>query len=241
MELQHPPHIGKPLAMAQPSALHPRTPADLGDDELAERFQAGDQRCLEALVDRYRRFVRAKANGYFLAGGDADDVEQEALIGLYKAARDFRPRHQASFRSFADLCVTRQIITAIKTATRQKHQHLNRSLSVSGQAGPRDDDRQPLEELLVAADHGDPLEAIVARERTQALQRSMADTLSSFEMTVLRLHVRGSSYLEISQHLGRPTKAVDNALQRIKRKLGQRLVDEARADRIAATRELTAA
>ena len=111
---------------------------DLADDALAARFQAGDRAALEVLIDRYRRFARAKSRGYFLVGGDADDIEQEALIGLYKAARDFRPEHLASFRAFAELCITRQIITAIKSANRQKHQPLNQYVSISGVRGGDD-------------------------------------------------------------------------------------------------------
>src|SRR5438046_9972801 len=129
---------------------------DLADDELAARFQAGERFALETLLDRYRRFARAKSRGYFLVGGDADDIEQEALIGLYKAARDFRPEHQASFRAFAELCITRQIITAIKTATRQTHQPLNQYVSASGVRGGDDRGDRSVDDLLHAHHDGDP-------------------------------------------------------------------------------------
>jgi RNA polymerase sporulation-specific sigma factor len=195
---------------------------DLADDELAGRFQAGDRLALEALIARYRRFARAKSRGYFLVGGDADDIEQEALIGLYKAARDFRPEHQASFRAFAELCITRQIITAIKTATRQKHQPLNQYVSISVVRGGDDADRS-VEDLLHDHTEADPADEVVSRERMAAMRQSMADMLSGLEVDVLHLYVEGKSYQEIGVQLGRHAKSIDNALQRIRRKLDTHL------------------
>jgi RNA polymerase sporulation-specific sigma factor len=200
---------------------------DLADAELAARFQAGDRASLEVLVDRYRRFARAKSRGYFLVGGDADDIGQEALIGLYKAARDFRPEHLASFRAFAELCITRQIITAIKMATRQKHQPLNQYVSISGVRGGDDPGERTVEELCFAHHGADPADQVVSGERMAAMRDSMAEMLSCLEVDVLRLYVDGKSYQEIGEQLGRHAKSIDNALQRIKRKLDTHLQREA--------------
>jgi len=207
------------------------TTTDLTDIELAARFQSGCQDSLQVLITRYRRFARAKARSYFLVGGDSDDVEQEALIGLYKAARDFRPEHQSSFRAFAELCITRQIITAIKTATRQKHQALNQYVSISGSRHGDDTHERTIEELVHVSHHdGDPADRIVAEERFDAMRDRLADVLSGLEVDVLTLYVEGKSYQEIGDHLGRHVKSIDNALQRIKRKLETHLMERAAAD-----------
>jgi RNA polymerase sporulation-specific sigma factor len=215
----------------------------LADDELAARYQSGSREALEVLIERYRRFARAKARGYFLIGGDADDVEQEALIGLYKAARDFRPGHDASFRAFAELCITRQIITAIKTATRQKHQPLNQYLSISGVRGGDDAGERSVEELLLTSegDGTDPADRVVQDQRMRRMGERMGEILSALEIEVLELYVAGKSYQEISEHLGRHVKAVDNALQRIKRKLDQHLRERERDDHQQELAELVAA
>lgn len=205
--------------------------ADLTDLELVARFQEGCQDSLQVMITRYRRFARAKARSYFLVGADHDDVEQEALIGLYKAARDFRPEHQSSFRAFAELCITRQIITAIKTATRQKHQALNQYVSISGTRGGDEAGERAVEELIHVHRQGsDPADRIVADERFGAMRDRMAEVLSSLEVDVLTLYVEGKSYQEIGDHLGRHVKSIDNALQRIKRKLEMHLADRAAAD-----------
>src|SRR5205085_10950662 len=203
---------------------------DLADDELAGRFQAGDRLALEALIARYRRFARAKGRGYFLVGGDGDDIEQEALIGLYKAIRDYQVERQASFRAFAELCITRQIITAIKTATRQKHQPLNQYVSISGVRGGDDPGERTVEDLLDDHNIADPADEVVSRERMDNMRRSMAEMLSGLEVDVLRLYVEGKSYYEIGSQLGRHVKSIDNAPQRIKRKLDRHLQGEAAAD-----------
>jgi RNA polymerase sporulation-specific sigma factor len=217
--------------------------SSLADDELAARHQAGCEEALEALIERYRRFARAKARGYFLVGGDADDVEQEALIGLYKAARDFRPGHQSSFRAFAELCITRQIITAIKTATRQKHQPLNQYLSISGVRGGDEPGERSVDELLLLRQGGqlDPADRVVDDQRLEHMRRCLSELLSGFEVEVLRLYVGGKSYQEIGERLDRHTKAIDNALQRIKRKLDQHLQERALQDRDDELAELVAA
>ncbi|MDE3204329.1 MAG: RNA polymerase sporulation sigma factor SigH [Acidobacteriota bacterium] len=195
------------------------------DEELALRFQAGDRRAVEILVARYRRFARAKTRTYFLVGAEPDDVEQEGLIGLYKAARDFRADRQASFGAFAELCVTRQVISAIKGATRQKHQPLNRYVSISGVRGSDDPSERAVEELFDDHRATDPADELISQEAISAIRRSMAESLSGLEVEVLRLYVEGKSYTEISSQLGRHVKSVDNALQRIKRKLDRHLHD----------------
>ena len=206
----------------------------LSDIELTERFQAGSDDALAVLLDRYRRFARNRARSYFLVGADGDDVEQEALIGLYKAARDFRPGHEASFRAFAELCITRQIITAIKAATRMKHQALNRYVPISAGASDDATDDRPegvvedrlCQDLPVA----DPADRVIADERFGAIRERMGEVLSPFEIEVLALYVDGRSYQEIAVHLGRHAKSIDNALQRIKRKVELTLVERQRAE-----------
>ncbi len=206
--------------MGNHRTIHP----DHDDTELIARYQHdGDAEVLEALIGRYRRFARAKARGYFLIGGDSDDVEQEALIGLYKAVRDFRPEHQSSFRAFAELCIKRQIITAIKTATRQKHQPLNSYLSISGSRPGDDNVDPPVDEILVSHTAADPCDTVVDDERRSSMRQSMDALLSDLEVEVLRLYIEGQSYQEIGERLGRHTKSIDNALQRIKRKLDGQL------------------
>ncbi|MBV9283235.1 MAG: RNA polymerase sporulation sigma factor SigH, partial [Acidimicrobiia bacterium] len=181
-------------------------------------------------LERYRRFVRSKARGYFLVGADFDDIEQEGMIGLYKAVRDFRDDRQASFRAFAELCITRQIITAIKTATRQKHQPLNQYVSISGVRGTDDPSERSVERLLDDHNVADPADEVVSGERMGAMRDSMGQLLSGLEVDVLRLYVEGRSYQEIGEELGRHVKSIDNALQRIKRKLEVHLAERDAAE-----------
>jgi RNA polymerase sporulation-specific sigma factor len=203
------------------------------DDELVARFQAGDTQALDVLLTRYRRFARAKVRNYFLVGADADDLEQEGLIGLYKAARDYRADREASFPVFAELCVTRQIITAVKAATRQKHQPLNAYVSISASSSTNDEGGDPADELLRDHAVADPADEVVDTDRLMSVHASITQLLSSLEVDVLRLYVGGASYAEISQALNRHTKAVDNAIQRIKRKVEGVLQARAHADRAA--------
>jgi RNA polymerase sporulation-specific sigma factor len=193
-------------------------PVELTDDHLVALFRQGDLAALDLLLERYRRFARSKARTYFLVGADYDDIEQEGMIGLFKAVRDFRPDRQSSFRAFAELCVTRQVITAIKTATRQKHQPLNQYVSLSGLRGSESADDRLVDDLL-DQQVPDPAEEVVSTESMAELRAMMAEMLSRLEVDVLRLYVEGRSYQEISALLGRHVKSVDNALQRIKRKL----------------------
>lgn len=199
--------------------------AEVEDEALVASAQGGEAEALEAVIQRYRRYARAKARSYFLVGADADDIEQEGLIGLYKAVRDFRADRQSSFRAFAELCITRQVISAIKAATRQKHQPLNRYVSISGVSGSDDDAEYRVEALLDDHRAADPADDVISRETLARMRRSMTEALSGLEVDVLRLYVAGKSYQEIGDQLGRHTKSIDNALQRIKRKLDQQLQD----------------
>ena len=207
--------------------------AEQTDDELAVLAQQGDARAQQVLIERYRRFARAKGRGYFLVGGDSDDIEQEALIGLYKAIRDYQVDRQASFRAFAELCITRQIITAIKTATRQKHQPLNQYVSISGVRGGDEPGERSVEDLLDDHNIADPADQVVSGERMDSMRKAMSEMLSGLEVDVLKLYVAGKSYQEIGEELGRHVKSIDNALQRIKRKVDLHLLEEAAADRAA--------
>ena len=205
--------------MAEAGSL--ATDVDLDDDVLIERYRDGDQTALTELLRRYRGFARAKARSYFLVGGDREDIVQEGMIGLYKAIRDYSADTGASFSSFAELCVTRQVLTAIKTATRQKHAPLNTYVSFDR---PSDDDpERTLGESLVVEEGADPLEQLVESDELARLQAAFDEVLSSLEVDVLQLYVDGRSYQEIADLLGRRVKSIDNALQRIKRKLEQRM------------------
>ena len=214
--------------MALQADVNPLT--ELSDDELVARFHDGDTDALNVLLERYRRFARAKSRGYFLVGADSDDIEQEGMIGLYKAARDFRPDRQSSFRAFAELCVTRQVITAIKTATRQKHRPLNQYVSLSGVRGSDDPGERSVEDLLDDHYIADPADEVVAAERMDSMRQAMADMLSGLEVDVLKLYVSGKSYQEIGEQLGRHVKSIDNALQRIKRKLETHITERDAAE-----------
>ena len=193
--------------------------AELSDDELVARFQSGDNDSLDVLLQRYRRFTRAKARGYFLIGADSDDIEQEGMIGLFKAVRDFRPDKETSFRSFAELCVTRQIITAIKTATRFKHAPLNTYVSFSHTPAGQEGDDCTLGDALPGPAVNDPSVRVISTEELQALVGCLSTTLSPLESDALRLYLEGSSYEQMAEELGCDTKTIDNALQRVKRKI----------------------
>lgn len=198
---------------------HHLSPApELTDDRLVELFRGGQVEALNLLLERYRRFARAKARGYFLVGADFEDVVQEGMIGLFKAVRDFRPERESSFRAFAELCVTRQILTAVKSATRQKHRPLNQYVSLSG-VRLFDETDWLLEELLDDHHMPDPADEVVSWDEFAGMRASMAGMLSNLEVEVLRLYLEGNTYQDIGIQLGRHVKSIDNALQRIKRKL----------------------
>lgn len=190
-----------------------------GDAILVRAAQSGDQHASCELIRRYRGLIRSKARSYFLVGADRDDIVQEGLIGLYKAIRDYDPTRQASFHSFAELCVTRQIITAVKSATRQKHSPLNGYVSLTRPASVDDEGERVLADILAAKEICDPAEIIIGAWETDFIRNGIVESLSGFETEVLRLYTGGKSYQEIADRLGRHTKAVDNALQRIKRKM----------------------
>lgn len=173
---------------------------------------------LEYLINKYRNFVRAKARSYFLIGADREDIVQEGMIGLYKAIRDFRNDKLSSFRAFAELCVTRQIITAIKTATRQKHIPLNSYVSLNKPIYDEDSDRTLLD-VLSGSKISDPEELIISREEFIDIEAKMGEILSDLEWKVLMSYLDGKSYQEIAVDLDRHVKSIDNALQRVKRKL----------------------
>jgi RNA polymerase sporulation-specific sigma factor len=197
----------------------------LADDELVTRVRTGDERSLETLLGRYRGFARSKARTYFLAGSDKEDVVQEGMIGLFKAIRDFDLEQETPFRAFAELCISRQILTAIKTANRQKHQPLNSSVSLDAPVYGDERSERSVGESLVASTLTDPAELVISAEEIDALKDSMRGTLTELEGDVLRLYMDGKSYEEIADTLGNHVKSIDNALQRIKRKV-QRHLDE---------------
>ena len=180
----------------------------------------GSSAAMDQLIRRYTSFVRLKASSYFLAGGDSDDLIQEGLVGLYKAVRDFRPDKETSFRSFAELCVTRQIITAIKTATRLKHAPLNTYVSFSHTpAGQESESECSLGDALPASHVHEPAVKVVSTEELQSLVGCLSTSLSPLEADALRLYLEGSSYDQMAEQLGCDTKTIDNALQRVKRKI----------------------
>ena len=198
-----------------------KTPGSERNGELALVFAArdGDQNANCELVRRYRGLIRSRARSYYLVGADRDDVIQEGMIGLFKAIRDYDPTRQASFHSFTELCVTRQIITAVKSATRRKHSPLNGYISLSRSTSMEEDGERLLSDILAAKEICDPAEIVVSAWETNFIRTGMADTLSSFEAQVLKLYTTGHTYQDIADRLGRHTKAVDNALQRVKRKM----------------------
>jgi RNA polymerase sigma-H factor len=197
-----------------------RTQRELQDLQLVLRARNGDEAALDQLIRRYTGFVRLKASSYFLAGGDSEDLIQEGLIGLYKAVRDFRTDKETSFRSFAELCVTRQIITAIKTATRFKHQPLNQYVSFSHTPAGQDTDGEcTLGDALPGSAVEEPSVVVISTEELQSLVFTLGTGLSKLESEALRLYLEGSSYEEMAVELACDTKTIDNALQRVKRKI----------------------
>jgi len=188
------------------------------DEALVSRSWNGDDHALSELLLRYRNFVRQKARSYFLVGADREDVVQEGMIGLYKAVRDYDASRLASFRAFADLCVTRQIITAVKTATRHKHGPLNSYVSIHQPSSHEDEPEHDLVEHF-ASKGADPAESVVSASELASLESYFGEILSDLESDVLQRYVEGQSYAEIAVQLNRHVKSIDNALQRIKRKV----------------------
>ncbi|MCL1975210.1 MAG: RNA polymerase sporulation sigma factor SigH [Firmicutes bacterium] len=194
------------------------------DEDVVELAREGSIEAQEYLINKYKNFVRAKARSYFLIGADKEDIIQEGMIGLYKSIRDFRSDKLSSFRAFAELCITRQIITAIKTATRQKHIPLNSYVSLNKPIYDEDSDRTLLD-VISGTRITDPEELIISREEFDDIENKMGEILSSLEWKVLMYYLEGKSYQEIAGDLKRHVKSIDNALQRVKRKLERYLAN----------------
>lgn len=195
---------------------------DVVDEGLVRRARGGDGQAMDQIIARYRGFVRLKSSSYFLAGGDSEDLIQEGLIGLFKAVRDYRPEREASFRSFAELCVTRQIITAIKTAARNKHTPLNTYVSFSN-SRPGSEQETTLADVLPDDPVTDPINQAISSEELGSLIECLGRVLSPLEREVLAMYLEGRSYEEVAERLDCNPKSVDNALQRVKRKVGTHL------------------
>ncbi len=198
------------------------------DEEIIEDARNGNENALEYLIHKYKSFVRAKARTYFLIGADREDIIQEGMIGLYKAIRDFKTDKLSSFRAFAELCITRQIITAIKTATRQKHIPLNSYVSLNRPIFDEESDRT-LMDIISEDNIADPEELMINREEFKVIESKLNELLSHLEWEVLNLYLDGQSYQEIAEELKRHVKSIDNALQRVKRKLEKYLEDNGKS------------
>ena len=196
---------------------------ELNDAYLVAQAKRGDSVAYDRIVRRYRGFVRLKASSYFLLGGESDDLIQEGLVGLYKAIRDFRTDRESSFRNFAELCITRQIITAVKTSTRNKHTPLNQYVSFSSTPASASDGEPTLDEVIPGPEARDPVIQAISSEELRSLVDCLSAALSDLESRVLSLYLDGYSYEQIGERLGCDTKTVDNALQRVKRKVGAHL------------------
>ena len=199
------------------------------DEEVVDIARAGSVLAQEYLINKYKSFVRAKARSYFLIGADREDIIQEGMIGLYKAIRDFRSDKLASFKAFAELCITRQIITAIKTATRQKHIPLNSYVSLNRPIYDEDSDRTLLD-VMPGSQVLDPEEVVINTEEVGSMEEKITEILSDLEWQVLNSYLDGKSYMEIAGDLNRHVKSIDNALQRVKRKL-ERYLDSKNGNR----------
>ncbi len=207
---------------------NPKGQLQVEDGYLIALAKAGSPDAYDRLVRRYYGFVRLKASSYFLAGGDADDLIQEGLVGLYKAIRDYRSDRESSFRNFAELCITRQIITAVKTATRNKHTPLNQYVSFSSSPVGTGSEAEPtLDEMIAGSPVHDPVNQVISSEELRALVGCISTSLSELESRVLALYLDGRSYEEVGRRLDCDCKTVDNALQRVKRKVGQHLASRA--------------
>jgi RNA polymerase sporulation-specific sigma factor len=212
--------INSPLPLAATGA---QASPELDDHYLIALAKQGRADAMTRIVRRYHGFVRLKASSYFLIGGDSDDLIQEGLVGLYKAVRDYRSDRESSFRNFAELCITRQIITAVKTATRNKHTPLNQYVSFSQAPAAAGEGESTLDEILPGPTTHDPANQVISTEELQSLVACLSSVLSELESSVLSLYLDGNSYEAIAEQLACDTKTVDNALQRVKRKVGAHL------------------
>ena len=197
--------------------------AELDDHYLVALAKRGSADAYDRIVRRYRGFVRLKSSSYFLLGGDSEDLIQEGMVGLYKAIRDYRTDRESSFRNFAELCITRQIITAVKTASRNKHAPLNQYVSFAQSPAAAGDSETTLEEILPGPISDDPADRVIASEELRSLVSCLGDVLSDLESRVLSLYLDGYSYEVVAERLECDTKTVDNALQRVKRKVAAHL------------------
>lgn len=209
-------------------ASFPSDYSSMSDEDIVALCRSGDNVAEEYLLNKYKNFVRSKARSYFLIGADHEDIVQEGMIGLYKAIRDFRPDKLSSFRAFAELCITRQIITAIKTATRQKHIPLNSYVSLNKPLYDEESDRTLLD-VIIEGRATNPEELIIGQEDLSSINHKIDEVLSGLEQEVLRAYLDGKSYQEIANNLGRHVKSIDNALQRVKRKLEKYLEETGRS------------
>ena len=208
-------------------ASFPSDYSSMSDEDIVALCRNGDNVAEEYLLNKYKNFVRSKARSYFLIVADHEDIVQEGMIGLYKAIRDFRPDKLSSFRAFAELCITRQIITAIKTATRQKHIPLNSYVSLNKPLYDEESDRTLLD-VIIEGRATNPEELIIGQEDLSSINHKIDEVLSGLEQEVLRAYLDGKSYQEIADNLGRHVKSIDNALQRVKRKLEKYLEETGR-------------
>jgi RNA polymerase sporulation-specific sigma factor len=213
-------HVPAAAVGKQESRQQTNAQAELDDHYLVALAKEGRSEAYDAIIRRYRGFVRLKASSYFLLGGEADDLIQEGLLGLFKAVRDYRSDRESSFRNFAELCITRQIITAVKTATRNKHTPLNQYVSFSQSPAAAGDSETTLDEVLPGPTASDPVNQVIATEELHSLVACLSSVLSELESRVLSLYLDGHSYELVAERLECDTKTVDNALQRVKRKVG---------------------
>ena len=210
-------------ASAATARAKPQGKVEVDDHYLLALAKQGSTDAYDRLVRRYHSFVRLKASSYFLVGGDSEDLIQEGLVGLYKAIRDFRSDRESSFRNFAELCITRQIITAVKTATRNKHTPLNGYVSFSSTPAGAGEGEPTLDEVMPGSTVWDPVNQVISSEELRSLVACLSTVLSELESRVLSLYLDGHSYMDIGERLDCDCKTVDNALQRVKRKVGSHL------------------
>lgn len=196
------------------------------DEELVEHIRQKNDLAIDFLMNKYKLLVEKKAKTYFLMGASKEDIIQEGMIGLFKAIRDYNPNKEASFFSFADLCITRQMITAVKAATRQKHMPLNTYVSLNKPSYQDDEDRPELMDSVSNEKISNPEELLIGRENLHIIEHELAKKLSNFEKEVLQLYIDGTSYTEVAAIMSKPIKSIDNALQRIKKKVEKILLEK---------------
>ena len=203
--------------------------SNMEDEEVLTYVNAGCRQGMEYLIEKYKPLVRAKARSYFLVGADREDIVQEGMIGLFKAVRDYKPEKQSPFKAFADICITRQVITAVKAATRQKHIPLNSYVSLNKKVFDEDSDKY-LIEVIEEASVTNPEELLISKEEICFIESLVIELLSPFEKEVLRKYLSGITYQEIAKQLNKPVKSIDNALQRLKKKIEKKLQKKAEED-----------